>query len=136
MNLAQKGAVAFSEYRSKQSATQPFLLSSRNAPPHREEEALRDDTKNGCVANMKLKQARLKNMRGLQNIRIRVNIAHEYAVRNSKGIPLRKGWFQNEVSLRYQGLDLVYTLIPLSLLPRPPGNVVIRWLSLKIIYVF
>ena len=91
MNLAQKGAVAFSEYRSKQSATQPFLLSSRNAPPHREEEALRDDAKNGCVADMKLKQARLKNMRGLQNIRIRVNIAHEYAVRNSKGIPLRKG---------------------------------------------
>ena len=136
MNLAQKGAVAFSEYRSKQSATQPFLLSSRNAPPHREVEPLRDDTKNGCVADMKLKQARLKNMRGLQNIRIRVNIAHEYAVRNSTGIPLRKGWFQNEVSLRYQGLDLVYTLIPLSLLPRPPGNVVIRWLSLKIIYVF
>ena len=136
MNLAQKGAVAFSEYRSKQSATQPFLLSSRNAPPHRKEEALRDDTKNGCVADMKLKQARLKNMRGLQNIRIRVNIAHEYAVRNSKRILLRKGWFQNEVSLRYQGLDLVYTLIPLSPLPRPPGNVVIRWLSLKIIYVF
>ena len=27
------------------SATQPFLVSSRNAPP------LRDDTKNGCVAD-------------------------------------------------------------------------------------
>ena len=64
---------------------------------------------------MKLKQARLKNMRGFKNIRIRVNIAHEYAVRNSKRIPLRKGWFQNEVSLPYQGLDLVYTLIPRAL---------------------
>ena len=98
--------------------------------------ALRDDTKNGCVADMRLKQARLKNMRGFKNIRIRVNKAHEYAVRNSKGIPLRKGWFQNEVSLPYQGLDLVYTLMPLSLFTRPPGKVVIRWLSLKIIYVF
>ena len=97
---------------------------------------MRDDTKNGCVADMRLKQARLKNMRGFKNIRIRVNKAHEYAVRNSKGIPLRKGWFQNEVSLPYQGLDLVYTLMPLSLLTRPPGKVVIRWLSLKIIYVF
>ena len=30
-----------------QFATQPFLVSSRNAPPG----ALRDDTKNGCVAD-------------------------------------------------------------------------------------
>ena len=36
---------------SSQSATQPFLASSRNAPPHSWGGALRDDTKNGCVAN-------------------------------------------------------------------------------------
>ena len=33
------------------SATQPFLKSSRNAPPHLLGGALRDDTKNGCVAD-------------------------------------------------------------------------------------
>ena len=32
----------------KYSATQPFQVSSRNAPPHK---ASRDDTKNGCVAD-------------------------------------------------------------------------------------
>ena len=36
--------------QSSQSATQPFLVSSRNAPPHWGG-ALRDDTKNGCVAD-------------------------------------------------------------------------------------
>ena len=34
-----------------QSATQPFLVLSRNAPPHKWGGALRDDTKNGCVAD-------------------------------------------------------------------------------------
>ena len=34
-----------------QSATQPFLVSSRNAPPHKWGGALRDDSKNGCVAD-------------------------------------------------------------------------------------
>ena len=33
-----------------QSATQPFLVSPRNAPPHWGG-ALRDDTKNGCVTD-------------------------------------------------------------------------------------
>ena len=35
------------------SVTQPFLVLSRNAPPHSEEErcVTRDDTKNGCVAD-------------------------------------------------------------------------------------
>ena len=37
--------------RRVQSATQPFLVSSRNAPPHQWGKALRDDTKNGCVAD-------------------------------------------------------------------------------------
>ena len=34
------------------SATQPFLVLSRNVPPHSEEErcVTHDDTKNGCVA--------------------------------------------------------------------------------------
>ena len=35
---------------SSQSATQPFFVSSRNAPPP-QGGALRDDTKNGCVAD-------------------------------------------------------------------------------------
>ena len=34
-----------------QSATQPFLESSRNAPPPQRGGASRDDTKNGCVAD-------------------------------------------------------------------------------------
>ena len=33
------------------SATQPFLVSSRNAPPHEWGGALHDDAKNGCVAD-------------------------------------------------------------------------------------
>ena len=36
--------------QSSQSATKLFLVSSRNAPPHWGG-ALRDDTKNGCVAD-------------------------------------------------------------------------------------
>ena len=69
-------------------------------------------------------------MRGFKNtyIRIRVNISYEYAERKPKRIPLRKGWFQNEVSLPYQGLHLVYTLIPPSH-PCQPGNVVNRSLD-------
>ena len=41
---------ACASLRQSQSATQPFLVSSRNAPPHWGG-ALRDDTKNGCVAD-------------------------------------------------------------------------------------
>ena len=37
----------------KQSATQPLLVSSRNAPPHLG--ALRDDTNNGCVADYQIR---------------------------------------------------------------------------------
>ena len=47
LNLPYK---AFRSVYVCQSATQPFLVSPRNAPPHWGG-ALRDDTKNGCVAN-------------------------------------------------------------------------------------
>ena len=45
-----KYTVTLQKWLKAQSATQPFLVSSRNAPPHWGR-ALRDDTKNGCVAD-------------------------------------------------------------------------------------
>ena len=49
-SLKHSGSFFFFLTQSSQSATKLFLVSSRNAPPHWGG-ALRDDTKNGCVAD-------------------------------------------------------------------------------------